>query len=302
MTLAGSLRDAWLVARFEVVRAVRTWRALALVLVYLIANGGGIYLFIQGIAAMERSLARSLGVATTERPGALLDQLRQGEDLPQMLEVLTGNPETAARLIDEPLLAVYQLWLGILFLPFLGATASAETLSADVRTRAVRFEALRTGRGELVLGRFLGQVLLTGGATVLAIVAAWSLGLGLMTGQQPLTLLVGLTGWGGRAALFAFPFVGLGLACSQWTSSPMWARVMALGLTAGSWILYGWTSWVEASPWVIVADVVAPVLPQTWIGGLWAGGVDLLVSALACVALGLGAVGLGFVRFGARDL
>jgi len=302
VTLSGTLRDAGLVARFEVVRAVRTWRALALVLVYLIANGGGIYLFIQAIGAMERSVASGLGVASTTRPGALLDQLRRGEELPQMLEALTGSAEAASRLIDEPLLAVFQLWLGILFLPFLGATASAETLAADVRTRAVRFEALRTGRGELVLGRFLGQVLLTGGATALALFAAWSLGMGQMTGQAPVGLAWGLLVWGGRAAVFAFPFVGLGLACSQWTASPMWARVLALSLTAGSWILYGWTTWVKASPWVWLADGLAPLLPQTWIGGLWSGGLDLVISVVACGGLGLGALALGFVRFGARDL
>ncbi len=89
---------------------------------------------------------------------------------------------------------------------------------------------------------------------------------------------------------------------SQWTASPMWSRVLALVLTAASWMVYGWVSWVEGPGWVTLADALAPLLPQTWIAGLWSGGWDLVVSGVACTALGLGAVALGFVRFAGRDL
>jgi hypothetical protein len=48
-----------------VLRAVRTWRALSLIIAYLIANLGGAYLFIQGLHMMEQRLAEQLGVGTT---------------------------------------------------------------------------------------------------------------------------------------------------------------------------------------------------------------------------------------------
>lgn len=296
------LRDATLVARFELLRAVRTWRALALALVYVIANLGGAWLFTRALLSVERNVARNLAVAPSSRPGVMIDELRRSEELVEMLGFFAGDPETAARLVDQPLLALFQLWLGLLLLPFLGATTAAEAVADDVGSRAIRFEALRTGRAELALGRFAGQVVLTTGATALALAATWILGMVTMAGQDPAALAAGLASWGARAALIAFPFVGMGMMCSQWTASSTWARVLALGLTAGSWVVYGIVGLAQNAPWTVLADVVTPLLPQTWIAGVWAGGSDLAVSAGACLGLGLGAVGLGFLRFGTRDL
>ncbi len=208
MTLGSSWRATAWVARFEVLRAVRTWRAAALVVVFLIANLGGTWLFLQGLLQVEQQLATTLGVATTDRPGALLAAMQGSEQVLEMLTVLTGSEETAEKVAGEPILALFQLWLGVVTLPFLGATTSAETISGDVRTRAIRYEALRTGRGELVVGRFLGQVVLAAGALALSLVAVWGLGLTGMASQDPWALAWALGVWGGRAALIAFPFVG----------------------------------------------------------------------------------------------
>ena len=87
MNLGRSVRDTLLVAGFEVNRAVRTWRALALILLYVIANVGGAYIFTEALAAIEQSVASSMGVATTRWPGALSEQVRQSE---QLTTVLTG--------------------------------------------------------------------------------------------------------------------------------------------------------------------------------------------------------------------
>ena len=49
-----SFLDVWLVAGFEIKRSIRTWRALALVLLYGIAATGWAYLVVQAIGAMEQ--------------------------------------------------------------------------------------------------------------------------------------------------------------------------------------------------------------------------------------------------------
>lgn len=293
-------QDVLSVARFEVLRAIRTWRALAFAVVLIIANVGSTWLFIQGIGQMEQQLARSLGVATTSRPGAMMEQLRQGESFREMVEALTGSSSPAV--MDQPILAVFQLWIGMIFLPFFGAATASEAIAADVQTGAIRFEALRTGRAELVLGRSLGQLAIIASALVLTLVSVWGLGQVSMVGQSPGELATALVWWGGQACLFALPFLGVGIACSQWTTSPVWARILALCVTAGTWIAYGWVSWVSSSPWVYLADILAPLLPQTWMGGLWQSGGSWAASALALAGLGLAAVGLGFVRFARRDL
>jgi hypothetical protein len=218
------------------------------------------------------------------------------------MKMFVGDEALVAQLVQWPTLVIFQLWQGFLLVPFLAATAASESLALDVQSRAIRFEALRTGRPELIAGRFVGQLALSVFATLVALVAVWVLGITLMIGQDPVELAVGLLVFGPRAILYALPFAGLGIACSAFTSSPAWARVLALTLTAGSSIAYGVLSWVSDPPWTWVADVVLPLLPQTWVGGLWRPDGELLTSSLVCVGLGVAAAGVGYVRFARRDL
>ena len=53
-----------------------------------------------------------------------------------------------------------------------------------------------------------------------------------MVGNDPIMLAMGLGVLGLRAWLFGLPFIGLGVAWSQWTASPNWARVLAVGRLA----------------------------------------------------------------------
>lgn len=66
------MRDIWLVARFEVLRAIRTWRAVALLVLYAVASGGAAWLFTKFVGLMENTLADQLHVARTTTPGAML--------------------------------------------------------------------------------------------------------------------------------------------------------------------------------------------------------------------------------------
>ena len=297
-----SVIDTGLVARFEVLRAVRTWRALALILLYVIANVGGAYLFIEALSAIEDSIANQMGVPTTRWPGALTEQVRQSEELLRILGAMVGDADAVQALLAQPFLAVFQLGQGFLLMPFLAATAASEAIAIDVQNRAIRFEALRTGRPELLLGRFVGQVGLMLVASLVALASVWGLGMALTVHPEPLALAWGLLSLGLRAVVFSLPFVGFGIACSAWTSSPAWARVMALGGTAGSWVIHGVSQAATGAPWTWLADVVGPLMPQAWLEGLWRTGGGLAVSSLVCAALALVAVGLGHVRFARRDL
>lgn len=302
MSWTRSLIDTALIARFELLRAIRSWTALAVILMYLIANVGGAYVFIRVLGQLENTMAEQLHVATTHWPGAMTDQLRKSKQLKEMFDTFVGNHATAATLIERPFLAVYQLWQGIVLIPFLAATAAAESIASDVRTRAIRFEVIRTGRAEVVAGRMLGQIGLCVVATAIALCGVWVLGLSIMAPQDPVALAWGLVDLGMRAAIFAVPFSGLGIAASQLTASPAWARVLALGGTAASWVVYWILTAMGDSAWGWVSDALLPVMPQSWLQGVWQSDMDLLVSSAACVGLGVVMAALGFARFVRRDL
>jgi hypothetical protein len=301
VTLYRSLLDTWLVARFEVLRSVRTWRAMALLIAYLIANLGGIYLFIEGLAAIEQEIAAGMGVQATRWPGTLSGQLLTSDSVRKMVAFLVADEALVDDVLGWPLLAIFQLWLGLIFIPYLVATTASEAIATDVQSGAIRYEALRTGRAELVVGRLLGQGLLSLGALAVTMTCAWAMGMLLMVGQDPLALAWGMAALGGRAIFFALPFAGLGIACSQLTTSPAWARVMALAGAAGSWMVYAALNVPWDPPWSYLADAIMPLLPQTWLLDLWRPD-GWWVAALVHACLGLLMVGLGYVRFAGRDL
>lgn len=296
-----SLVDISLVARFELARALRTWRALALTILYVIALSGSTYIYVRIIWFIEAGIAEGLAVPVNDKPGAMMSELMENGELRRMLGDMSGNAGAVDYLMTWPLLATWGLWIGLLLLPFLAASAASECISIDMNSRALRFEALRTGRSELVLGRFLGQVMLTGTAACAGLAGAWVVGLTQMVGNEPVALAHGLAALGLRAWFFGLPFIGFGVACSQWTLSANWARVLAVGGTAGSWICYGLARAFRDSSWGWLSDLVLQLLPQGWMNSLWTPR-EWLWSAAVYVGLSLFAVALGFVRFSGRDL
>jgi len=297
------MRDVLLIAQFELFRAIRTWRAVALVLLYAVTTIGAAYLFANMIGLAEKALAESLGVAATEVPGAMMADLVASESFQEVLTAMVGSELLAERLMNVPLAAIFHLWLGFLLVPFFAASASAESIAIDMNNRAIRFEALRTSRMALVLGRFVGQLTLTGIASAVSAVAMWGTVMWMMVVPEPVALLGWLCWFTVRTWCFAVPFVGFGVACSQWTTSAAWARVLAIGGTAGSWVLYGFAQLMIEEDWFpAVADLVVQVLPQGWIQGMWDPSMGWIAACTVCLGLGLTSLLLGYVRFARRDL
>lgn len=297
-----SLRDTWLVARFELLRAIRSWQALAVIVLYVVSSAGATKVFVNVLGFMEDGLADTLGVPRTDYPGALLADLVHEERFIELVEAMIGDPTLVEGVLTWPILAVFQLWLGLALVPYLAATTAAESLSVDLRSRALRFELMRTGRLEVVLGRFAGQAALTALAIGLSVLGTWSIAMGFMVAQPPLTLLLALAWISVRSWALSLPFLGLGIAASQWTASPAWARVLAVLGTSLTWALYGLAMWGEGGELWPLWDALALVLPQGWMLGLWQPGGLWLLSCAYFAALGVAATGLGYVRFARRDV
>lgn len=300
-TLLASSRDALLVGRFEVLRAIRTWRVLALIIALLAVTLMQTWAFISIIRELESSLADTLGVATTSRPGMMMDQIRQNDEIISVLAGMVGSKDTVRDLLHLPLLAIWELGFGMGVLPLIAAGASAESVAIDVGTKAIRFEALRTGRAEIVAGRFLGQVLLMALALAVSLAGSWALGVIGMVGHTPWGLAAGMVWVFPRLLVWCVPFIGIGVFTSQLTASPAWARALAIVLLGVTYVIAGVRSML-GQPWATIGDALAPLLPQTWSADLFQPGAGWLISACCCVGLGVAYSAVGSVRFLRRDL
>lgn len=299
--IATALRDVALVARFELLRAVRTWQALAVIVLYVVASAGATYLFVQVIAEFESAAADLMHVPHTEVPGAMIGQLVQGKEFRRMIAAMVGDPRLVDGVLALPILAIFHQWIGMILVPYLAAFVSAEAISTDLSTRALRFELLRTGRLELVLGRFTGQAVLCAVAATLSAFATAAVGGLTMVGIDPGALVWGLAVTTSRAWLYGLPFIGIGLMCSQFTSSPPWGRVMATVVTSATWIAFGLLKWGSHAGYGWVTEPILPLLPESWIRLLWEGGSSVAIAGTYFVALSVALVAVGNAWLSRRD-
>jgi len=297
------MRDVLLVARFEILRAVRTWRALALVVLVAVAMGGGAYLFARFVNVLENQLADQLGVPGTEVPGAMLGELMASRTYRDVLTQLFPDPDRLEWVLGLHPSALFFFGLATLLVPFFAATASAESLAIDVQSRAIRFEALRTSRLDLVLGRFTGQLGIMTVAVAVAVLAALAVTLLTMVVVDPVDLALDLGMFAVRAWIFGVPFVGIGIAASQLTASPAWARVLAIGATIGTWQITAFAVWAaEELGRPELGDLVMLAMPQAWLDGLWGPGLDWLGSLVIELGIAIVALGLAYPVFARRNL
>lgn len=304
MTPAQSVRDSLLVARFELLRNLRTWRALALCGLYLMAVCGGTWIFTRLLLTAENAVASTLNVPATETPGALIDKVMELDTTRSLLVQMLGNPEWMEDVVKWPVLAIFHLWLAGGIIPFLAASVAGECVAVDSHSRALRYELLRTGRLEVVSGRLIGQAILMLAAALLSVVGTYAVGMYGMVGQDPARVLGHLLLVTPRVWVMTLPFLGIGVTCSLVGESPNISRVIAMTLTMLSFALAAiGDRLVKIGHWSAPAwDVINTILPQTWIDRLWEPGLGWLQAAMILTVLGFAGMCLALPWFMRRDL
>ena len=302
MTFLSSLRDAAIVARFHLRRALRTRSAVGLCVVYTLVTTSSAWIFTRVLLELERQVARMLMVPEVRKPGTMLDTLRERGDLAEMFGNFLDDPAQVTWALGQPFLTVTHFWICLGAMPFLAAAAGAETLSPHIRSRAIRFESLRTGRLELVAGRFVGQAVLIGVALLLTVAGTWAVAMIAMVGQPPLLQLTTLLAITPRIWIWSLPFLGLGVACSQLFSNVNFARTIALAGIVFGWIVWGLlhSHWLRDLGWL--TDLIAPLMPHDYALDLWGPGWRWSSSGAILCALGLAVMLAAYPLFRRRNL
>lgn len=296
-----SLRDAGLVARWWLARSIRTRGAIALVLTYTLIATGGAWIFTRILLEMERAAATALKVPQTDKPGAMLDVLKDRGDLTEVVQGLIGDPSLAEWAMSLPILSIYSFWIALFILPFIAAAAGAEAVAPDIRDRTLRYELVRTGRLELVAGRFAGQALLMLVSITVASAGVWLVAMISMVQQPPLAQATTLAAFLPRLWLWSLPWLGIGVAASQLTGAVNWCRTLAMGGAVAIWISYGLVrgELEPRVPWL--ADLLLPALPPNYLASLWGPGTDWLLSGLLLGVMGCVATLLTYPLFARRN-
>lgn len=282
-----SLRDTAVVARFHLMKAVRTRAAAVLSVALALVHMGGAWVFTEILKAMENSAAEALRVPTTDRPGAMLSVLRDREEFRGLITGMLPDPSLLEWALSLPYLSIGHFWIALGTLPFIAAAAGSEVLSADISNRSLRYEVVRTGRLEVVAGRFLGQALLVFLAVLIANTGTWVMAMVAMVEQPAVAQMATLLAFTPRLCAWSLPFLAIGVGASMMTSNPNTARVLALGATVSTFIAWGLLQGREAQSLGALRPALELLFPQAHMFALWDSGLGWVApSAILLVFAG----------------
>ena len=296
--------DILVVAAYEMGQARRTRLLQVMVVTYAAATAAAHWVFVQGLNEAERTVAITMGVPATSRPGTLTEAAVQSESMRHFLVEIVGSESVLERLTSTPLLGLWSGVVAMVLLPLFLLFSTSACVASEVETKSIRFLALRTERLPIVLGKGLGQLGMAALAALAGVFVTEAVGLFLMVEQPPLRLALSAGENALRGLVFALPFAGLGLCVSQWIGRAHAARALSivalLAIIVADFVLEH-----ESSPEPLgrLADIARLALPgQGWtemwetnVVALGAGAARLMVVTLAWIALGT-------LRFDRRDL
>jgi len=299
----GLLRDALVIAAFDLGESLRSRKVLVFMVLYVVGAIGATVIFTEVLQEVELALAEQLLVARTSDPGSLTQAVMESPELLRVLTRLVRDDALARMLVAEPPIALLYHWVALAFGPIFAVLTSSDTVATEVSTGSIRFALARTDRAGWLLGKVFGQSLLLFVGLTLGAVGAWVTGwIQLGAFDAPATAGA-LVGYIGSSFVYVWAHLALALGVSQLTRSVPWSR--ALGLLALVSV-FGIHRFLERD-WVVDAVPVLSgslrqLFPVAHRLDLWRPGLGASAPALTLlVALGCSYIALGYLRFARRD-
>jgi ABC-type transport system involved in multi-copper enzyme maturation permease subunit len=191
------------------------------------------------------------------------------------------------------------IFLVLLFgMPFVISFLAFNQVTGDIQSRGLRYLLLRTERGNIYFGRFLGTVIFST-VVIAVIIVTITFYLGLKTRIYPAPALAGWAVWGFLAlSILMVPYIAVCSLVSVSVDSPFLSLILAKLIIAGVLLLaiLGSLAWKPAKhlmyalPWAWQCNLLHPAASH------WAG------AAAACLAYTAVFLMLGYYCFTRRDL
>lgn len=276
------------VAVSEIAGAIRSRRALVILLLYLLASVFSMNGTITILGKVEHELVEVLQLPPSDETGVVSVTLWKSKIFQKMVRKAVNDDVVYADLEGRHPAELVYGWFAFLFTPLLVVLVAGNRISDDLRSGAIRYQIIRTTRGEWSIGKLLGQVGMIGLAVVFSALGAWAVVLYRLSGVGVFELLPALFGWSLRAWIYSWAWLGLILGLSHLTRSG--ARATAMGilaiglLTALPFVLKHFATTEGWRAFLPMLDVFAPA---TILDSLWRqSGLPLAFAAAKSIILG----------------
>jgi hypothetical protein len=294
------LTKARVVARFELMEALRSRSALFMIGLYAIGAAVGAWIFVHALDAAEQTARNALAEAMRVPPESLPKDLVREKALPRIASTLEDERLRDVLLTVDPL-GIFYGFMAQNLVPGLLLLVASGTHAADLESGAARYALFRVDRASWALGKSAGQAgLLATGLLVGALVTY-------LVGRDPdaglgLAMFTSLGRASLSAWLYGLCFLGLFSGVSMVSETPLRAR-------GASFMLLCVCSIGHA---VVTSDALkarAPgfqyarwVFPAEYKDGLWlTDPVAFLVSVLGLATIGAAGFALALWFFERRD-
>ncbi len=294
MTRAERIR---LVAEFDLLESLRSRKAIVLLSLYLVGALGASGIFIRVLTAIREQLEEDIGHAIDVR------QLMESPGMARMVGTLTGDTAVGNAIVAIPPMALFYGWLAMNFVPLLVLFTSADAVSGDLASGAIRFSLFRTDRMSWAVGKLIGQAALMAVGVLVGAAACWVTGVIWLDDMPAGQTAYWLLRISGRSTVYSFAYLGMVMCASQITRTSARAGGLALLIMFFASLGGGIVRLEpirERAPGL--SSVVSKVFPNGHYLNLWHPGVFESGGAmLGLVVIGLAFFFLGFWRFSRRD-
>ena len=210
--------------------ALRSRRALVLLLLYLASAVLCMHGTISALGTMERELVRVLKLPDSGQTGVVSETLWKSKTFSGMVAMSVGDRLVFEDISKRHPVELLYAWVAFLCAPLLVMLVSGKRVADDLRTGVARYMLVRVTRLEWALGKYAGQALMIASALAVSAVGAWCVVLCRLPSATAARLFPAMLGWGACAWFYSLAWLGLALGLSHLTRSG--TRATALGILA----------------------------------------------------------------------
>jgi len=300
----NALVQTWRVACYEWFDALRSRRALVVLLLYLAAAVCNMHWSINLLHKLESELATALQLPATEQAGVVSTALWKSKPFQRMMKRMTQNDLVLRDITGKHPVELIYAWFAFFYTPLLVVLVAGNRIAEEIGSGSVRYVIFRTSRASWSIGKFIGQVFMIGLALILSGASAYAVAKIRLAGSGTPDLFLNMVQWSLRAWVYSIPYLGLAMGLSHLTRSSSKATVMGiLAITACFVLSILIRHFTTDTGWRAYLPHLGQLLPDGHKMLLWRNApAPLIAGSATLITLGFCYLFTGYAFFRTRDV